>query len=152
MIARDGGPLLEKLGALFDAALPQPGSPGRLAFPHEAFESRFSVRTDDPAEARRLITPGVADGLMAIDEAYPDQSVRAAFHAGRLWMALDLPGPLMQQAELFRPALAVQSRLQELADELTLPHRLIDHLHGGPDQEPGQRDDAPSKGADLSPE
>lgn len=51
---------------------------------------------------------------------------------GRLWLALDLAGPMLQQARLFDPAPAMLAQVREVVAELSLPHRLIDHLHGGP--------------------
>jgi hypothetical protein len=38
---------------------------------------------------------------------------------------------MLQQARLFDPAPAMLAQLREVAGELSLPHRLIDHLHGG---------------------
>ncbi len=134
LIARDGGPIelvMDHLAPLLDAVFSQPDSPQRLQAPYEGFERRFTVRADDPDEAQRLVIAAVAEGLAAIDEAHPDRSVRAAFHRGRMWLALDLAEPMLQQASLFRPAPAMMTRLQEMLGELRLPHRLIDHLHGG---------------------
>lgn len=135
LIARDGGalePIMDGLAPLLDAVLSRPEGPQRLVAPYEAFERRFTVRADDPAEAQRLVTPAVADGLLAIDDAHPDRSVRAAFHGGRLWLVLDLPEPMLQQPNLLHPAPAMLSRVQEMAGELDLPRRLIDQLHGRP--------------------
>jgi hypothetical protein len=134
VIARDGGalePVMDRLAPLLDAVFSRQDSPQRLHAPYEAFKRRFTVRADDPAEAQRLVTPAVADGLLAIDDAHPDRSVRAAFRGGRLWLVLDLPGPMLQQPNLFRPAPAMLSQVQEMAAELSLPRRLIDQLHGG---------------------
>jgi hypothetical protein len=135
LIARDGGalePVLDHLTPLLDAVFSRQDSPQRLHAPFATFERRFTVRADDPAEAQRLVTPAVADGLLAIDDAHSDRSVRAAFHGGRLWLVLDLPGPMLQQPSLLRPAPAMLSRVRDMADELSLPRRLIDQLHGGP--------------------
>ncbi|KGM33405.1 DUF3137 domain-containing protein [Inquilinus limosus] len=135
LIARDGGvfeAIADHLTPLLDTVLSRPDSPQRLQAPYEAFERRFTVRADDPAEAQRLVIAAVAEGLVAIDEAHPDRSVRAAFHRGRLWLALDLAEPMLQQVSLLRPAPAMMAQLQEMLGELGLPHRLIDYLHGRP--------------------
>lgn len=129
LVARDDGllePVMDRLAPLLNFVLSRPDGPQRLVAPYEAFERRFTVRADDPAEAQRLVTPAVADGLLAIDDAHPERSVRAAFHGGRLWLALDFPEPMLQQPDLFRPAPAMLSRIEEMAAELSLPHRLID--------------------------
>jgi hypothetical protein len=135
LIGRDSGSIesvMGRLAPLLDAVFSRPDSPQHLQAPYEAFERRFTVRADDPDEAQRLVTAAVAEGLVAIDAAHPDRAVRAAFHSGRLWLALDLAEPMLQQASLLHPAPATMAQLQEVLDELSLPQRLIDRLHGNP--------------------
>lgn len=54
-----------------------------------AFEARFTVWGDDPVEARYLVHPGYIERLIAIEQAFAGNGVRALFCGGELLIVLD---------------------------------------------------------------
>jgi hypothetical protein len=94
-----------------------------------AFEQTFRVYTDEPATARMLLTATVRATLMAFVEAHGKAGLRAAFADGQFTCAATT-GPLFEPGSLFRPARDLEGDVRRLLRDATIPHRLIDTLHG----------------------
>lgn len=102
----------------------------QVAFPHAGFSEIFAVHAADPDEARRLITPALADSLVALSRARPGRALGAAFAEGVFLLTVPLPRGFLEQGSLFHPADRLIERVPAIVRELTLPHRVIDYLVG----------------------
>ena len=107
----------------------------RIVFPHEGLERLFEIYAADAEEAARLITPALADSLVALDAAQPGTVIHAVFDSGWFRMALRLPRPLFSQPSLFTPMAGIVEQMPKIIREMRVPHRVIDYLHG---DRPGQ--------------
>lgn len=115
----------------FPAAIP-------VSLGHAAFDARLRVLSDEPAEARRLLQPGLRETLLALAEEIDgfDKGARliggfnGAFLDGRFLLAIPQRRNLFEIGALERSLDHAEEDLRRLALEFTIPHRLIDNLHG----------------------
>jgi hypothetical protein len=63
------------------------------------FEDRFTIWTSDQTEARYLVHPEYVERLVAIEEAFSGQNIRALFHGGELLIVLET-GNLFESGSL----------------------------------------------------
>jgi hypothetical protein len=63
------------------------------------FEDRFTIWTSDQTEARYLVHPEYVERLLAVEEAFAGQNIRALFHEGELLIALQT-GDLFESGSL----------------------------------------------------
>lgn len=105
-------------------------APAQVSFPDSAFSQVFEVYAADPAEAQRLITPALAESLVALSKARPGNALAAAFANGVFLLAVPLPRGFLDQGSLSQPADRLLDRVPAIVHELTLPHRVIDFLMG----------------------
>lgn len=96
----------------------------------EAFEARYQVYSDRPAEARGLLQPALLDSLLAIADASGRGAVNCAFMENRFLIAIPRRENLFEIGRLNRSLEHAEEDVRRLAVELTLPQRLIDYLHG----------------------
>jgi hypothetical protein len=109
-----------------------------VAFDHPAFDARFRVLSDNPAEARRLLPPPLLETLLALAEEIDaaekragfDGGLNAAFLDGRFLMAIPQRRNLFEIGQIDRSLDHAEEDLRRLALEFTIPERLIDSLHG----------------------
>jgi hypothetical protein len=101
-----------------------------VALDHGAFEDRFQVYSDAPAEARQLLQPGLLDSLLAIADEAGKEAVNCAFLEGRFVIAIPQAKDLFEIGRLHRSLDYAEADLRRLASEFTIPQRLIDTLHG----------------------
>ncbi len=79
------------------------------------FEDQFTVWSNDPVEARFLVHPEYIERLIAVEQAYAGQNIRALFDGGSLVVALET-GDLFESGSI------------EAADDRPLLQRTIDQF------------------------
>lgn len=57
---------------------------GRVDITHPGFEDRFTVWSNDQVEARTIIHPEYVERLLAVEQAFAGEDIRALFHGGDL--------------------------------------------------------------------
>ena len=62
---------------------------GRVDQVHPAFEDTFDLYSDDPVEARVLVHPSYVEHLLALEQAFKGDAVRALFHRGQVVIAVE---------------------------------------------------------------
>ncbi len=101
-----------------------------VALDHPGFEKRYQVFSDSPRAARGLLQPALLDSLLAIADDLDVAAVRCGFFEGRFLIALPQHRNLFEIGRLHRSLEHAEDDLRRLALEFTIPHRLIDNLHG----------------------
>lgn len=109
-----------------------------VALGHPTFDARFQVLSDDAAQARRLLEPGLMETLLALAEeidtaeksAGREGGLNGAFLDGRFLLAIPQRRNLFEIGALERSLDHAEEDLRRLALEFTIPQRLIDNLHG----------------------
>ncbi len=122
----DKGVLVNKLSAFFKEKF---GGLERLAF-GGAFEARYEVYGDRPEEARGLLSPGFQDTMVALAEAADRRALNAAMAEGRFLLALPHDRNLFEIGKLHRSLAHLRADVDTLVFQMTIPHRVIDFLHG----------------------
>ena len=106
----------------------------KVVFDDPPFEGLFAVYADLPEEARRLLTANLRATLVALAAEHagedPDRRFGAAFDAGEFLIALPRQSELFEIGDLYRPLDELGSEMGRLLTEVTIPHRVIDQLHG----------------------
>ncbi len=105
-----------------------------VTFDDLPFDSIFEVSAEDPAEARKLLVPRLRETLIELDRLTgglaPDRSLRAAFDAGEFLLAIPRRSDAFDIGDLHRPVDGIESEMERLLTEVTIPHRVIDYLSG----------------------
>lgn len=127
LLASDKGGLVNRVEGFFRDKF---GGMEAVSFDHPAFEARFEVYSDDPAAARGLMTPALLDSLVALAEAAEGRTLKAAFADGRFLLALPNREDLFEIGKLHRALDHLKEDVETLLRQITLPHRVIDFLHG----------------------
>lgn len=122
----DKGLLLNKLSAFFKEKF---GGLERLEF-GGAFEERYEVYSDNPEAARSLLAPGFQDTMVALAEAADRRALNAAMAEGRFLLALPHHRDLFEIGKLHRSLEHLREDTDTLVFQMTIPHRVIDFLHG----------------------
>ena len=128
LLTADKGGLVNRMEGFFRDKF---GGMAPVSFDHSAFEDRYEVYADDAAAARALMTPALLDSLVALCEAAGEDVLRAAFVDGRFLLALPNSGNLFEIGKLHRSLDHLEADVRMLLDQVSLPHRVIDYLHGG---------------------
>ena len=102
----------------------------KIEMGHPAFEERYEVYSDDPDEAPKLLVPGFLDTMVALADAAGQDALNAAMVEGRFLLALPHKRDLFEIGKLHRPLDHLEEDLRILMEQVALPHRLIDYLHG----------------------
>lgn len=127
LLTADKGGLVNRMEGFFRDKF---GGMAPVSFDHPAFEDRYEVYTDNAEAARALMTPALLDSLVALSEAAGEEALRAAFVNGRFLLALPNSGNLFEIGKLHRSLEHLEADVRSLLDQVTLPHRVIDYLHG----------------------
>ncbi len=127
LLTTDKGGLVNRMEGFFRDTF---GDTAPVAFDHPAFEARYEVYSDDAAAARALLTPALLDSLVALCEAAEKEALRAAFVDGRFLLALPSRKDLFEIGKLHRSLEHLEEDVKALLAQVTLPHRVIDYLHG----------------------
>ncbi|MEM8589969.1 MAG: DUF3137 domain-containing protein [Pseudomonadota bacterium] len=125
-IGRDFG----NIGNWLSGLVKKIGDMQPVTFPDSAFEQHYEVYADNEDTARRLIGKDFADAMVRIDDMAKGGRPRAAFSNGRFYLSLPWRGGFMEPVGVWRQIEMSPEWLQEIVDEMTLPHRIIDTLHG----------------------
>ena len=130
ILAQDRGTLGNRLAEVFTAR----EHFEQVAFEDPAFEALFEVYADEPSEARRLLPPIFRETLVALARHNlaegSSKPMRAAFDDGEFLIALPHRAGLFEVGSLRRPLANLESEMDRLLYEVTIPHRIIDHLIG----------------------
>lgn len=102
----------------------------RVESGHPDFEERFELYSDDPAGALNLLSGGFFDAMVALNDAVGRRSISAAMTDQRFLLAMPLDRNLFEVGRLHRPLDHLEEDLEEILREVTIPHRVIDYLHG----------------------
>jgi hypothetical protein len=128
LISADRGLVAAAIAGLFEA-----GDADRIqkvAFDDPAFEARYQTYSDDPAEARRLMSSAFRANLVALAEAHDEPPLGAAFAEGIFRLALPTKRDLFEPGSIWRSALRSENDARRLLAEVATPIRVIDYLHG----------------------
>ena len=93
-------------------------------------EGRYAVHSDDPEEARRIITSGLCKSMVALADAYDEKSLSAAFIEGVFLMAVPVSGDLFELGSVKCSVYDCEEDVHDFLKEVTIAHRVIDYLHG----------------------
>lgn len=126
LIGRDYGDIGNALAGWFK----QFGGLQRVELPHGQFESMYAAYSDNPEAARAWLTPDFLENWVAVAEAYRGSAIRAAFAGSEFLAALPHSKNLFEAGALATPLDRIEEDLHRLLWEITIPHRLIDFLHG----------------------
>ena len=99
----------------------------RTEFEDVVFEKKFDVYTDDPVEARYLITPAFMQRLNTIKVAFNADKISCAFYQGELLIALATRKDLFNIGSLICPMDDVRPYYQ-MFEEIDSIVNLIDYL------------------------
>ena len=105
------------------------GNETRVAFDHAAFEEHYEVYASDADDARRLITPGFCDAMIALAETHEKRSLAAAFVDGTFLLAIQMRGNLFEPGSIKRSLYDCEDDIHKFLGEVTIVHRVIDILH-----------------------
>lgn len=141
LIGKDEGSIANALNKFFKGKFGKKEE--RVIFDHAAFEDRYAVYASDPDEARRLITPGFCDTMVALAETHDAKSLGAAFVDGAFLLAMPVEGDLFEPGSVTRSVYDCEDDIHEFLEHLTLAHRVIDYLFG--DRPPVQEFEAGAK-------
>ena len=127
LMVRDYGSLV---GGLVDYMRKTFAGMERITLDHPDFESRYQAYSNDPAEARRLLARPFLDTMVSLADQAGKAALNGAFHDGRFLLALPIRGDLFEIGKLHHPLDRFEDDVRTLLEQFTIPHRLIDHLHG----------------------
>ncbi|MEM7224862.1 MAG: DUF3137 domain-containing protein [Pseudomonadota bacterium] len=102
----------------------------RVETGHPNFEERYELFADDPAGALKLLSGGFLDTMVALSDAAGRDALNAAMSNQRFLLALPHRKSLFEVGRLHRPLDHLEEDLEEIVGEITIPHRVIDYLHG----------------------
>lgn len=101
-----------------------------VSFDHSAFEDRYQVYCDNPDEARRLLNPSFLDAIVELAATAGEKSLNATLTEGRFLLALPRNEDYFTIGNLRLPLDHMWDDVVMLLEQVTIPHRLIDYLHG----------------------
>jgi hypothetical protein len=102
----------------------------RVSLPHEVFERRFELYSDQPVIACETVGPGLCDALVAIADAHDGGPIQAAFIGRRFYLTMPKRGDYFSLGSLLRPLNTLESEALQVLVDVRIIHRVIDTLHG----------------------
>jgi hypothetical protein len=127
LMVRDHGSLV---GGIADFVRKTFTAMERITLDHPDFEARYQVYSNDPAEARRLLARPFLDTMVSLADQAGKTALNGAFHDGRFLLALPVRRDLFEIGKLHHALDRFEDDVRTLLEQFTIPHRLIDHLHG----------------------
>ncbi|MEM8836704.1 MAG: DUF3137 domain-containing protein [Pseudomonadota bacterium] len=104
------------------------GNLGRVKLEDPVFEGIFEVYSTDQVEARYLLTPAFMERLVELSSHFKRATVRVAFDAGDLLIAIDKRKPSFEIASIAKP-LADSPAIKELTQELLIFDAIVSTLN-----------------------
>ncbi|MEM8796064.1 MAG: DUF3137 domain-containing protein [Pseudomonadota bacterium] len=104
------------------------GNLGRVKLEDPVFEGVFEVYSTDQVEARYLLTPAFMERLVELSALFKHATVRVAFDAGDLLIAIDKREPSFEIASIAQP-LADSPAIKELTQELLIFDAIVSTLN-----------------------
>ena len=130
VLAKERGVVGNSLAEVFTRR----GGLDAVAFNDPPFEELFEVYADLPSEALRLLNTDLRRTLVELAGHSAGEGARgrfrAAFDGGEFLLALPRRSELFDVGKLGKPLEELESEAGRLLTEMTIPHRLIDYLHG----------------------
>ena len=125
--ARDRGTLANRLSEAFS---PVRQGRERIDTGSPDFEELYETYTDDPAAARRFITPRLTGGLLEVarGETGRERYVAAATSGRAFYLAIPRTDDFLALGSLFRPLTVAEDDFHQCLADLALPRRVIDAL------------------------
>jgi len=102
----------------------------RIEMNDPAFEGRYEVVSDAPEEARVMLGLNFLTAMADLAGAAGEQAPNAAFVDGRFLLAPPRQRRLFDIGETNPPRHRMRNVFEYFVREVTLPHRVIDFLHG----------------------
>lgn len=127
LIVGDRGALMNWLGALLRDRF---AGMVRMETSCPEFQARYEVFSDAPKEARDILSSDFLAAMVDLAEATNEKALNAAFVDGRFLLALPRQRSLFNIGEVNPPLHQMRNVFEQLVREITLPHRVIDFLHG----------------------
>lgn len=132
VLMRDRGALGNKVAEKF--AFGSTRSLPKVTFDHADFERAFEVYAEDPEATRAFMPDLFLEALLTIAKEQGEGRQEDAFVAGferqNFYLALKRSKPMIQLGKLTRPVSDMQGDLRGIFDDISIPHRIIDRLHG----------------------
>ena len=133
LIGRDKGKIGNALKGFFKGTF---GKQKRVVFEDADFEDLYEVYADDGDEARALVTPDFCRTMVALADAHKSKALSAAFVDGVFLLAVPVPGNLFEPGSIKKSVFDCEDDIHEFMKQLTIPHRVIDYLHGDRPERP----------------
>ena len=126
LIARDHGGIGNALGGFFRKF----DGMRRVSFEDPEFERRFEVYAPAPQTAQQVIGAGLRQTFCLIDDLFSGGGLQAAFDGNVFLMAVRSDESLTDAFTFLSPLQNSRAVVTHLVEQLTLPRRVIDYLHG----------------------
>ena len=101
----------------------------RVSLPHPAFEERFEIYSDDPAEVRDTVGPAFCDAMVALTEAHDGQAIQGAFRLHWFYLTITKRRDQFRLGSLFRSLDDLEEEAHRVLQDVRIVHRVIDTLH-----------------------
>ena len=124
-MGRDSGVVVNALSGFFRG---QFGKDARVKFDHAAFEEVYEVYASDHDEVYQLVTPSLCDAMVALANTYAETT--AAFVDGVFLLAVPVAGDLFEAGSVESSVYDCEDDIHAFLRQVTVAHRIIDHLHG----------------------
>jgi len=126
LVAREAGVIGNRLKGWIDGF----SGLARVSLPHQAFEARFEVYSDDATVARDIIGPGFCDAMVALAEGHRGRPIQGAFRGRWFYLTMPRRGDRFRLGSLFHSLDGLGAEAQQVFQEVRTVHRVIDTLHG----------------------
>jgi hypothetical protein len=100
-----------------------------VSLPHQAFETRFEVYSDDRAVVQATVTPAFCDALVELAEAHAGQPIQGAFRLGWFYLTLPKRRDQFRLGSLFRSLDGLEAEAERVLHDVRIVQRVIDTLH-----------------------
>ena len=127
LISREHGKLGNAVAGFFKGMM---RGVERVAFDDPEFERRYEVYADDPAAARELMVPAFLETMVALADIHGKKLLGAAFADGDFLLAIPMKRDLFEPDSVRQSVFDCQGDIHEFLDQVTIPYRVVDHLHG----------------------
>ena len=84
----------------------------------------------------RLLSPGFCETMLTLADAYYAKSLGAAFVDGMFLLAVPVEGDLFEPGSIKRSVYDCEQDIHDFLEQVTIAHRVIDHLRGDRPERP----------------